>query len=113
MGPREFLERLTGAHRVFGEPVERDGVTVIPAAAVRFGGGFGSGSGEGPNEQSGRGEGGGGGFSATPVGAYVIKDGRVRWAPAFDLNRAILGGQLLVLIALVVFGRALRRRPRS
>lgn len=109
---RRFLERLTGAQRVFGEPIERDGVTVIPAAAVRFGGGFGSGSGEGPNDQGGRGEGGGGGLSATPVGVYVIKDGQVRWEPAIDLNRIILGGQLIALVSLIVVARLLRRRLR-
>jgi len=34
-----------GAHAAFGEPVDREGVTVIPVAKVRFG--FGGGSGHG------------------------------------------------------------------
>lgn len=71
--------------RVFGEAFERDGVTVIPAAVLR--GGVGGGGGQ--DEQGRRGEGGGFGLAARPAGAYVIKDGVVRWRPAFDLNRAI------------------------
>ena len=35
--------------RVFGEPIERDGVLVIPVAAVQGGGGGGSGTGTGPD----------------------------------------------------------------
>jgi uncharacterized spore protein YtfJ len=83
--------------QVFGEPYEKDGVTVIPVAAVGGGGGGGSG------EQSGEGKGGGGGFgmSARPAGMYVIKGEDVRWIPAFDMNRVIMGGQIVVAIALL------------
>ena len=51
--------------RVFGDPIETEGVTVIPAAKVGGGGGGG-----GDNENNG---GGGFGLGARPVGAYVIK----------------------------------------
>ena len=76
--------------RVFGEPYERDGVTVIPAAAVRGGGGSGSGKEEG-RQEGGRqeGEGGGFGITARPAGAYVYKDGTVNWQPALDVNRIV------------------------
>jgi uncharacterized spore protein YtfJ len=68
--------------RVYGKPVESDGVTVIPAAAVR--GGAGGGGDE-------RGNGGGGfGVAARPIGAYVIRNGKVSWRPAVDLNRVLL-----------------------
>lgn len=82
--------------RVYGAPYERDGITVIPAAAV--GGGAGGGSGEGPEEGQ---SGGGGGFglAARPVGAYVISDGEVRWEPAVDVNR--IATQALVAAAAV------------
>jgi len=49
--------------RVFGEPYERDGVTIIPAASVRGGGGGGDGG------EANQGSGGGFGVSARPVGA--------------------------------------------
>ena len=84
------------AKRVFAKPVEADGVTVIPAARVM--GGAGGGNGE---AASGRGQGEGAGFGvmARPVGAFVIKDGTVRWKPAIDLL-PLLGISLLLLLAL-------------
>jgi uncharacterized spore protein YtfJ len=105
---REFFEHLSGARRVYGEPYEKDGVTIIPAVAVRAGGGFGSGDskGEAPG-----GVGGGGGAMARPVGAYVIRDGKVSWEPAIDVNRIVVGGQILVGLALIVLGLRLGRRP--
>jgi uncharacterized spore protein YtfJ len=70
--------------RVYGDPYERDGVTVIPAAAVSGGGG--GGGGEDPSG-GGKGSGAGFGLGARPVGAYVIEGGSVRWVPAPDVTR--------------------------
>src|ERR687892_2547158 len=86
----EVQEVLTQARdamsvkRVFGEPYEKNGVTVIPVARVQ--GGAGGGGGEGPEGQ-GRGSGSGFGVTARPVGAYVIRGQDVRWQPAIDVNR--------------------------
>lgn len=99
------MERLTGGQRVYGEPYEKDGVTVIPAFVVWAGGGFGSG-----RKADEGGEGGGGGVIARPVGSYVIKDGDARWEPALDLNRAIIGGQILAALALIVYAVTRSRR---
>jgi len=65
--------------RVFGEPYEQHGVTVIPAARVR--GGAGGGGGE---DATGKGKGSGSGFGMTahPVGAFMLRDGELRWRPA-------------------------------
>ncbi len=95
------------ARRVYGEPYERDGVTVIPAAVVRGGSGGGSGRSE-------DGEGGGGGFglAARPVGAWIITDHGVTWKPAPDVNRIVLGGQLVGLAAVLMLGRILLARAR-
>jgi uncharacterized spore protein YtfJ len=88
--------------RVFAAPYEKDGLTVIAAAAVT--GGAGGGSGADPRGQ--QGEGGGFVANARPVGAYLIKDGQLRWRPAIDANRVItMTG--LVLIAYLL------RRPRG
>jgi uncharacterized spore protein YtfJ len=91
------------AKRVYGEPVERDGVTVIPAAAVRGGGG---GGGDDTNN-------GGGGFGlmARPVGAYVISGENVAWKPAIDVQRLMLGWQMVAGLA-VLAGWSLARRRR-
>jgi len=39
---------------------------------------------------------------ARPAGSWVIKDGEAMWRPAFDLNRAVLVGQLIAIVALLV-----------
>lgn len=73
--------------RVYGEPYERNGVAVIPAAEIRGGGGGGGGQ-----DPRGGGSGSGGGFAlgARPVGAYVIDGEQVRWEPAIDVTRIVL-----------------------
>ena len=70
---------------MFTEPYEQDGVTVIAAATVAGG----AGGGGGRDERGQEGEGGGFGVRARPAGAYVIKDGRVWWCPAVDVNRLV------------------------
>jgi uncharacterized spore protein YtfJ len=79
-GPADsFMERLAeriGARAsvtaVFGEPVERGDLTVIPVARVRWGIGGGTGSGGDEAGSSGEGSGGGGGVAADPVGFVEI-----------------------------------------
>lgn len=95
--------------RVFGDPVERDGVTVIPVAAVSGGGG--GGAGHDANGQEG--EGGGFGVQARPAGVYVIRDGDVSWRPALDVGRitAVTFAALVVLALARV--RAARHRARA
>lgn len=95
--------------QVFGEPYEKGGVTVIPVAAVGGGGGGGSG------EQQGEGKGGGGGFgmSARPAGIYVIKGDEVKWIPAFDMNRVIMGGQIVGVIALLTLRTIVKTVARA
>lgn len=64
------------ADAVFGTPVTRDGVTVIPVVQVIGGFGAGAGAGAGdkapPNADGGGGLGGGGGFFVTPVGVFEL-----------------------------------------
>lgn len=95
-----------GAQLVFGEPYEHDGVAIITAAKVAGGGGGGGG-------QDGTGqEGGGGGFGgqARPAGAYVMKDGSVRWTPAVDANRLI--GVVGAVVITLLITRACRRAAK-
>jgi uncharacterized spore protein YtfJ len=113
---RETVDRAAG--KVFGEPIQQDGLTVLPVAAVATGGGGGGGSGSaGKGEhkmEAGRGdmggEGGGFGVLAKPAGAFVIKNGDVSWRPAVNLNRVILGGQVVAVVALVVLRGIMRSR---
>lgn len=112
MKVQEMLSNATDAmnvKRVFGEPYEKDGVTIIPVA--KFGGGGGGGGGDGPD---GSGSGGGFGLGATPAGVYVIKDGKVAWQPAVDVNRIVLGCQIVGTLALLLLrARIKARRSRS
>ncbi|MGW3961352.1 hypothetical protein ACWED2_16135 [Amycolatopsis sp. NPDC005003] len=92
--------RIFSARLVYGEPVERDGVTVVPAAAV-FGGGGGGGGDALPVR-----EGAGFGVFARPVGAFVVRGERVTWVPAVDVTR--LG--LAAAVTVVALGRILAKR---
>jgi uncharacterized spore protein YtfJ len=116
--PGQLIDGVRDAlsvRRVFGEPVERDGITVIPAATVIGGGGSGGGqSGRRPEEtkveaaepesQSGFGAGFGG--VMWPAGAFEITEDRVTWRPAIDVTRVLVMA-LMLAIALV------RARSRS
>lgn len=95
--------------RVYGEPLAHNGITVIPAASVRGGGGGGEGE---PGPETPGGAGGGFGMSARPVGAYQIKDDEVTWVPAADTTRVIILGEMVAIVALLVFRSVLRRRRR-
>ena len=105
----EQARDILTVRRVYGEPFERDGVTVIPAARVQGGGGGGGGENQ-EGEERNSGSGVGFGAKAIPTGAFVIRDGRVRWQPAVDVNRVALGGQVVVIVALLVLREVLRAR---
>jgi uncharacterized spore protein YtfJ len=100
------------ASTVYGTPVERDGVTVIPVAVARFAFGGGGGSDPGKGQE---GEGGGGGGSVTPAGYIELRGGRTRFVPVVHPARMaglVLGAGLASLIVLqpVLTARRGRRR---
>ena len=94
--------------RVYGDPYEKDGMTIIPAAHVAGGGGGGGGSDESGQEGSGAGF----GVSARPAGAYVVKDGQVAWRPAVDVNRVIAVAGAVVIAFLVTRARIAKARAK-
>ena len=114
MEANEILEKARDTltvRRVFGEPIEREGTLVVPVAHVRGGAGAGEGEGKMPNAQGGQvgtGRGGGWGADARPVGVYVISNGHVRWQPAVDVNRVIMGGQIAFVVGLLVLRSVIR-----
>lgn len=81
-----LAEKLGGrasVSAVYGEPVTRDGVTVIPVAKVGFG--FGAGVGrEAGAAKTGEGGGGGGGVGAKPIGFIEIQEGFATYRPIRD-----------------------------
>ncbi|NKX44699.1 GerW family sporulation protein [Roseicyclus persicicus] len=62
------LDRLLNARNVLGDPIERDGMVVVPI--VSYGFGFGAGSGTGDGKGTGGGAGAGGGIK--PLGAIIL-----------------------------------------
>ncbi len=94
--------------RVYGDPYERDGVVVIPAASVRSLGGGGGGEGNEPEGRTGSGSGLGLAFRARPVVAFVIRADRVEWKPAVDATSIALRAQAALIVLLTIL--LLRRR---
>lgn len=112
------FERIEGTRdaltvkRVFGDPVELDGATVIPVAAVRGAGGGGEGTGPDSGQQSGSGAGMGFAVNSRPLGVYVVKGGEVEWRPALDVMRIVLASQAAALVGMAIILRLLRRRAK-
>lgn len=111
MDVQELLAQAKDAmtvKRVFGEPYERDGVTLVPVAAVAGGGGGGTGEGS-----DGEGSGSGFGLSARPVGVYVIKNEQVSWEPALDLNRIVVAAQFAAIVLLLTLRTLVKSRGKT
>jgi uncharacterized spore protein YtfJ len=104
-------EMLTGVRdamtvkRVYGDPIERDGILVIPAAKVAGGGGGG-----GDKENNG---GGGFGVTARPAGAWIIRNGEVAWEPAIDATRIATMGMLVAIVFLLTVRSIARANARA
>ena len=126
MDAHEVLNQARDAmtvKRVFGDPYEKDGITVIPVANVMGGAGAGGGTGVSSKPASAgedKGEEGAGdsgygmgyGLRATPAGVYVIKGGEVEWQPALDTNRLILQRAGVAIVALLVLRSIIRTLAR-
>jgi uncharacterized spore protein YtfJ len=95
--------KSAGVRSVYGEPVELDGVTIVPVALVTFGFGGGSDSGDDASAASG----GGGGGSSIPIGAYVRDRNGIRFEP--NLISLLAVGIPFICVA----GRALSRVIRA
>ena len=91
-----------GSTAVFGEPVEAEGVTVIPVARSTWG--FGGGTGSRP-EAEGEGEGGGGGGSTSPVGFIELRDGKAAFRPIVDPRPFVLAGALGLAVGICAAAR--------
>jgi uncharacterized spore protein YtfJ len=105
----ERIGSRLGAATVFGTPVEREGVTVVPVAVARFGIGAGSGADPGKGQE---GEGGGGGGIVAPTGYIELKDGRSRFVPVVHPAR-MLALSLGAAVAVFVIVRATQAQPRA
>jgi len=112
MNDKSFVERIAdiiqvnaNAKQVFGEPVERDGTTIIPVARVQWGFG-GGGLGRGPAERGG----GGGGARSHAIGYIELRDGKSEFRPIFDPGD--IGTLVAIGAAGIVAGFLLARLAR-
>jgi hypothetical protein len=96
---------LMSVKRVYGDPYEKNGLTVIPAAIV--GGVAGGAGGDQAGDESGER---GFGLMARPSGAWIVQGDQVTWKPAIDVNRIVLGGQIIAFTAIFMAGRILLAR---
>lgn len=87
----EVVGGHAGARLAYGDPVERQSVTVVPVARVRFGVGGGAGRKPGGAEvAAGReGTGGGGGVMVSPTGFLIVRGDEVTYEPIRDPARMI------------------------
>ncbi|MFN0092288.1 MAG: spore germination protein GerW family protein [Acidimicrobiales bacterium] len=113
------LDRLDGARdaftvkRVFGDPYEQNGVTVIPVAAVRGAGGGGEGAAPEGAARPGSGAGMGFAVNARPLGVYVVRGDDVTWQPAVDTTRMMLARLAAVLAGMLVLRSVVMRLLRA
>ena len=128
MNVTEILEDARDSisvQRVFGVPIEKNGVMVIPVARVMGGAG---GGGEDEHEPTavdgtpgeagvhgGAGVSGGMGFGvmAGPAGAYVVKGDQVAWQPAVSVERMTMIGGAIGILTLLILRSMLRIVVRS
>ena len=101
----EMIDELE-VDSVFGDPISKGDVTLIPVAQVGMGFGYGYGFGEGIESPAseiseGGGGGGGGGGIARPVGYVRISDSSVTYEPIVDDARLSIAR--LGIIMWVVF----------
>lgn len=95
-GMAEKLGAAARASTIFGEPVERGGLTVIPVAKAQWG--FGGGVGHRNDED---GAGGGGGIRVTPVGFIELKGGAAQFRQIRTVSIGwLIGGGLAALFLL-------------
>jgi len=108
MDPQQVLtgaQEALSARRVFGEPIQAEGATVLPVAVIAGGGGGGArGNQEGAV---------GYGLKARPAGVFVVKNGDAKWRPAVNINLIIAGGQLVALAALLTLKAYLERSRKG
>jgi uncharacterized spore protein YtfJ len=109
----KLLKSLGGAataKAVFGQPVEKDGTTIVPVARVRFGVGGGGGRGpgskkkgdDGDAEQVGYGQ--GGGVQAGPLGYIELSGGKATYTRIADPARPMTIALFFPLVAALSFG---------
>jgi len=85
---------------VFGATVVQDGTAMVPVARITCA------TSGGEHELSRL-------WTARPLGALVVSGGKARWLPAVDVNKVVLGGQLVAIATMITAWIAMRARTGS
>lgn len=103
-----------GADAATGESPRGGGSAHGDASGEAQGDAKGELQGEAHGEGHGEGGGGGGGYGlrVKPLGVYVVSAEGTRYQPVLDLNRVILGGQVVGIAIALAAGWAIGRRRR-
>ena len=99
------LSASANARTVFGDPVERNGVTVIPVASVRYG--FGGGGGSYRRDQNNQRAGGGGGVRISAVGYIEMSDRDVAFRRIPSRSRLARAVAVAAAVAISIAARAI------
>lgn len=107
----EKLGIAANSATIYGEPIEREGITVIPVSKAMYG--FGGGAGP-KADGSGSGSGGGGGMVLQPVGYIEIKAGATRFRTIRDPQTVVkivaIGSLALLLTTKSIVGIFKKKR---
>lgn len=100
----ERAKETANVRVVFGDPIETDGLTIIPVACVKISGGGGGGNRNASDSQqdelqtvtdSDRGMGLGLQVVATPIGYIEVRDGQAQFTDIVDKNKLAFGGLIV------------------
>jgi uncharacterized spore protein YtfJ len=110
-----LTETATG-ESVFGPPMERGEITLIPCSELSMA--LGAGGGNNPTKDqrkpaAGDGLGGGGGMKKRPLAIIVVKGDGVRVQPIVDVNKMVRAVFITLGIALVLLTRLRRGQRRG
>jgi uncharacterized spore protein YtfJ len=97
--------RSVGVKSAYGDPIQVEGVTLVPVALVQYG--FGGGD---AGESAGGAGGGGGGGMSIPIGAYVKTGNTVRFDP--NIISLLMVGIPFVFVAGHALARVIRALKR-
>jgi uncharacterized spore protein YtfJ len=96
----QHIHLNASASQVYGDPIERDGTTLIPVAKVQWG--FGAGTLGRPSAERG---GGGGGARANPAGYILLRDGKAEYRPIHDPAVTAAAAAVAGVVAGFVFAK--------
>jgi len=112
-----WISGRAGVKMIFGEPVEKDGITVIPVTRARWGFSGGSSSGGNTSENhKGEGMGGVGGVKVSPAGYVEVRNGRARFHPIYDpamVTQIIVASGIVAALLQVVRRLISKQRTKS